>query len=222
MRVFDFSKYAPRVSAKDDVVMLVAKLQEDGATYVVTPSAQERGSAFRIAREDVRILELISPSKESGDDAEPLYQIAVDRAAPCVRLESGSVEQFWNARVEDATRLSATLRVQIAFRANGEGTLSYNGLSRPCLGKSSLAYPRDVTIGTGDKYLRRFSNEYQVWMDYAVLLWGQRGIFIHQGAATIATNGGESAGCIHLAAPHAQEFFTWITGRTRIEVSYPW
>lgn len=222
MRAFDFSKFAQPVSVSDDLIVLVAQVHEDGAAYVITPNAQEGGNAYRIAKEDVRILETIPRNREASDDTEPLYQVAVERAAPCVRLESGDVEQFWNARVEDATRLSATSRVQIAFRANGEGTLSYNGLSRPCLGKSNLAYPRDVTIGTGDKYLRRFSNEYQVWMNYAVLLWGQRGIFIHQGAATIAANGGESAGCIHLAAPHAQEFYNWIAGRTRIEVSYPW
>jgi hypothetical protein len=222
VRAFDFSKFAQRVSAQDDVVKIVAQVEQDGATYVIKPNAQERGNAFRIAQQDVQILGVISQDRESGDDAEPLYEIAVKRAAPCVRLESGSVEQFWNPRVEDATRLAATLRVQIAFGANGEGTLSYNGLSRPCLGKANLEYPRDVTIGTADKYERRYSTEFSGWMYFAVLLWGQRGIFIHQGAATLASNNGETAGCIHLADPHAREFFTWITGRTRIEVSYPW
>ena len=113
-------------------------------------------------------------------------------------------------------------RASIQFRANAEGTLTYDGKSVPCLGKPALKYPTDLTVQTSDKYERKFSNEFQVWMNWAVLIWGQRGIYIHEGPATLDTNGGPSAGCIHLAPPTAKEFYDWITGPTRITIAYPW
>ncbi|UQE03426.1 L,D-transpeptidase [Bradyrhizobium japonicum] len=51
---------------------------------------------------------------------------------------------------------------------------------------------------------------------------GQKGIFIHEGPNNLNDNGGESAGCIHLAPPDAENFYNWVTGRTRIQISYPW
>ena len=68
----------------------------------------------------------------------------------------------------------------------------------------------------------KYSNEFQVWMDFAVLIIGQQGIYIHEGPATIKDNGGPSAGCVHLAAPHAKEFYDWVVGPTRVTLTYPW
>lgn len=60
-------------------------------------------------------------------------------------------------------------------------------------------------------------------MPWAVKIWGQKGIFIHEGPDTIARNDDEpSKGCIHLASPNAKDFYDWITGNTRVQISYPW
>jgi lipoprotein-anchoring transpeptidase ErfK/SrfK len=59
-------------------------------------------------------------------------------------------------------------------------------------------------------------------MHFAILIMGDRGIYIHEGDDTIATNGGESAGCIHLAPGNAEAFWNWVSGPTRITIDYPW
>jgi hypothetical protein len=222
MRAFDFAAYTKNPATIAPAVSLVAKVWLDGDTYVVIPDPENELSAFRFAKGDVHVVDVLPPEPGAAAIAEPLYEIAVRHNAPCIKLSVGAVEQYWNALSEPQAALAATQRVRISFSANGEGTLAYNNLNRPCLGRTNLAYVRDLTVNLADKYRRRFSNEFQVWMDYAVLIDGTRGIYIHEGPATIATNGGESAGCIHLAAPHAAEFFHWITGRTRIEIDYPW
>jgi len=111
-------------------------------------------------------------------------------------------------------------RIIISLNANGEGTLECVGLGTyQCLGNPSMDYPDDVTVtgvvGT-DKFQERFSEEFQVTMKWAVLLGWQRGLFIHEGADSIAENGGVSAGCIHLAEPNAKTVYDWVDGKTRI------
>ena len=59
-------------------------------------------------------------------------------------------------------------------------------------------------------------------MDLAILIDGGRGIYIHEGPATLKENGGPSAGCVHVDKLHAKDLFDWITGRTRVTLTYPW
>jgi hypothetical protein len=126
---------------------------------------------------------------------------------------------------QDVLTTAATKQVQIRFGANGEGVLEYAGKSVPCLGSSRIDYVKDLTV-TGqigvDKFREKYSNEFEVMMHYAILVMGSRGIYIHEGADTLADNGGESAGCIHLSEKNAKPFYDWVDGRTRIQISYPW
>jgi hypothetical protein len=226
VKTFSFERFVQSRIVAKDAIALEAKLWLDGDTYLVIPNPRDEANVYRVSKQDLHIMEVLPVSGEPSATVEPLYRVQVRKDAPCIRFETRTVEQFWNSRLDDSLGAAAlplaTLRAKITFGANAEGTLEYNGLTRPCLGKSALPYPTDLTVNVTDKYRRRYSSEFQVWMDFAVLIWGQRGIFIHEGPATLGSNGGETAGCIHLAAPHAEEFFNWITGRTRIEISYPW
>ena len=55
-------------------------------------------------------------------------------------------------------------------------------------------------------------------MYWAILVDGDRGMYIHLGAV----DGSGSAGCIHLAGDDAETVYDWVDGRTRIEISYKW
>lgn len=136
--------------------------------------------------------------------------------------------------------LSATLQARIDFKKSGEGTLKYGTTTVPCLGKPGVAYPVDSIIENieGIQYEGDYGNAYKfkIWrskdfpddngnpfpMPWSVKLWGARGIFIHEGPDNLAENDGPSSGCVHLANPNAQRFYEWITGRTRMQVSYSW
>lgn len=118
-----------------------------------------------------------------------------------------------------------TKNVSISFEPNGEGTLSFGRRTVACLGSPQVSYVKDLTVKGEmdvDKFRTKFSNEYQVDMDFAILIIGQRGIYIHEGPDTIAENGGVSAGCIHLGPGNAKAFWDWVDGPTRIQISYPW
>lgn len=114
-----------------------------------------------------------------------------------------------------------TQQINIQFEPNGNGTLSCGARSYPCLGRPGTRYPQDLTITTGDKHGTHFSEEFQVWMQYSILIWGQRGIYIHEWDFCRASEG-SSAGCIHLCPGAAETVYNWISGRTRITISYPW
>lgn len=125
---------------------------------------------------------------------------------------------------------SATKRIHIRFQANGDGDLQCVGLGTfECLGRANAdcRYPVDLTvrgeIGV-DKFLSKYSNEFQVTMPYAILIWGQRGIYIHEwpGRARRAQYGSDTNGCIHLSPADAPTVYNWIDGRTRITIEYPW
>jgi hypothetical protein len=136
--------------------------------------------------------------------------------------------------------LAATLQVKIAFKNNGEGSLTYGAKTVPCLGKPGTMYPVDGIIENieGVQYEGDWGHAYKfkIWrsrefpdengnpfpMPWAVKLWGDKGIFVHEGPDNLNDNDGPSSGCVHLAKPNAENFYNWITGRTRIQVSYPW
>ena len=113
--------------------------------------------------------------------------------------------------------------IKIDFRANGEGRLAASGLGTfACLGRPGFPYKREVTVGPGDKFRSKWSSQYQVAMPWAILIHWQRGAFLHEMPATLARNGGPTAGCVHLARGDAERVWRWATGRVRVQISKPW
>lgn len=116
-----------------------------------------------------------------------------------------------------------TKRVSIHFDSTGQGHMSCNGLGVfPCLGQPGRQYPVDLTVTPADKSPEHWSDEFQELLKWCILIWGQKGIYIHEGPDTLAENGGPSAGCIHLGSGNAKSVFDWVDERTRITISYPW
>ena len=131
-------------------------------------------------------------------------------------------------------------RIHINFNAQGEGQMECRDFRTfRCLGKKGLKYPVDLTIvpsRPGVKVHPYFSQEYvcdypgigQVQvpckMNYSILIWGQRGIYIHEwpNPATYAGNGGPTGGCIHLDIGNAKLVYDWVNTKTRITMQYPW
>jgi len=115
-------------------------------------------------------------------------------------------------------------RIEIIFKPNGEGVLICGAGTFPCLGNPTVIYPTDLTVDPaqpGVKENPHNSIEYSVPMYYAILIWGQRGIYIHKGPADLASNGGPSAGCIHLDSG-AMRVYEYVDQKTRVVISYPW
>jgi hypothetical protein len=98
-----------------------------------------------------------------------------------------------------------------------------------------LRYPKDISINPASPEVKRhpyFSSEYvcdhpgvgQIGvpcrMNYAILIWGQRGIYIHEwpGAATYIGNGGP----LHVEVGDAKKIYDWLDTKTRIVITYPW
>jgi hypothetical protein len=116
-----------------------------------------------------------------------------------------------------------TKLIEITFNATGEGQMACRGLGTyPCLGQPGRQYPTDLTVTPADKSTEHWSDEFQVMMRWCILIWGQRGIYIHEGPDNLQDNGGPSAGCIHLAPGNARRVYDWLDERTRITIAYPW
>lgn len=121
----------------------------------------------------------------------------------------------------------------ITFKENGEGTLKFGNKTVRCLGEPGTMYPEKHTVNSivGKQWDEK-ADKYKVWNSVryrpAVMRWSVRlvkadGIFIHEGPDNLKDNGGEpSAGCIHVAAPNAKNFYDWIDRPTVIRISYPW
>jgi len=120
--------------------------------------------------------------------------------------------------------------VNIKFKANGAGELRCNGISTVfnCAGVPGVMYPKDLTVngkaGTSDgkppdadKFFRYYSKEHNVIMKHSILIWGQRGIHIHESTHLNPTNG-----CIYLLKGDAKRVYDYVNGKTRIVISYPW
>jgi len=120
----------------------------------------------------------------------------------------------------------ATLKIKIIFKENGEGFIQFNNESYPCLGQKNRMYPKDLTINpikdVTVKKLKHFSQEFQVVLEYAIRIWGQKGIYIHYGLDNLKDNEGDSAGCIHVEKPQIVQLYNWIDKKTRILIEYPW
>ena len=107
----------------------------------------------------------------------------------------------------------------LTFEADGSGTLKFNGKEYQCHGNNKYDYKADITLRPNDCYLRKYSAEYGVYMDYCVgPIHGQRGLYIHQGDIS------ETAGCVHLDGDDAVAFYNYVKGqnRTRLITSKPW
>jgi lipoprotein-anchoring transpeptidase ErfK/SrfK len=134
-----------------------------------------------------------------------------------------------------------TKRIHIAFNDVGEGRLECKGYRTfRCLGMKGLRYPIDIVIDpTKDKSVKQhpyFSRTYTCGfvnnqgvpqpcrMNYAIRIWGQQGVFIHEWPAptTYVANGGPTHGCIHLEIGNAKNVYDWVDGRTRVTMQYPW
>ncbi len=131
-------------------------------------------------------------------------------------------------------------RIHIKFNGLGEGQLECRGYSSfRCLGKRGLKYPPDLTINPLLPNVKRhpyFSQEYvcdnpaigefgvPCRMNYSILIWGQRGIYIHEwpNPATYIGNGGPTSGCIHVEVGDAKKIYDWVDTTTRIIMVYPW
>lgn len=122
-------------------------------------------------------------------------------------------------------------RIDISFQANGNGTLQCAAGNFKCVGNVGRKYPTDLTIQgqlNVDKFPLKHSNEFDVDMPNALLIWGQVGIFIHgwPGEATVQALGSDTRGCIHLSTDGAnsdsRRLYDWVDQPTRILISYPW
>lgn len=131
----------------------------------------------------------------------------------------------------------STKRIKITFKANGDGLLECKGGGTfKCLGQVGRQYPKDLTIKGEegvDKWKEKRSDEATtatdvIMMPWAILIWGQKGIYIHgwPGEASVAGYDGGPAGCIHVqsdnATNDAKTLYDWVDGRTRVEFEYPW
>lgn len=139
-------------------------------------------------------------------------------------LSALTMSQFGLGLTGSSSAADGIKRIEIVFRENGEGTLNCDGLGKfPCLGQPGRGYPKDLTVGPADRELNHKSREFGVDMPFAIKIWGQKGIFIHEFPDSLKDNGGvPSAGCIHLGAGNAKKVFEWIDRPTRVTISYPW
>lgn len=131
-----------------------------------------------------------------------------------------------------------TKRMNIHFNDLGEGTLECVGYQTfRCLGQKGLKYPPETTINPakpGIKQNPHYSRTYgcppynnnlgQCIMPYSILIWGQKGVYIHEwpNPATYAGNGGPTHGCIHLDRGNAHLVYAWVDRPTRLLIDYPW
>jgi hypothetical protein len=112
-------------------------------------------------------------------------------------------------------------RINIEISSNGEGTLECVGLGKfKILGDPTKKYPTDITVDpladAGVKERVHQSREFNVAMPFAVRIWGQLGIYIHEFPDNLQDNGGPSAGCIHVGKGNAEKVYNYVVTRTRI------
>lgn len=231
---FSLTSFMEHGVTRARMLPLIVYIEEHGD--LVYLSTEDKSTVYQVPRDSIRILSEAYQTILDNGKRRRYYRIEVDRSAPCLEMHCGSAGQLLeNLDKTSAKYLARTLQVKIEFSANGEGLLSYGNKKIACLGKPNLSYPPDLAVQNieGVQYQGDYKNAYkfQMWissefnnaeMPWAVKIWGQKGIFIHEGPDTLADNGGPSQGCIHLRSPNAKDFYDWITGQTRIQISYPW
>lgn len=209
------------IGAEFNEIELDAVVERDGKGLILIPDPTNPRMVVRINARDARLGEELPSPPGVVIQRGKLRRVWVKRGTPALRIHAEPFEDIIGSKLP--TVGVATLQVKIAFKANAEGSLTYGGKTVPCLGNPTINYTEDLTVqgivGT-DKFVSKYSSEFGVYMNWAVLIMGDRGIYIHEGPDNIADNDGVSAGCIHLA--DAKSFYDWVTGRTRIQISYPW
>lgn len=206
-----------------------AVVMEDGDYAILDLSKGLGNTLYRVPKAAIKVGPVEAEVTALNGEVLIVRHVTVDRKASTIQITKGPAEVFLDpierARFDRIIEVT-TLRASISFRANGEGTLQYAGRTVNCLGQKGERYPKDLSVQGSigiDKFERKFSNEYQVWMQWAILIIGLKGIYIHEGPDNIRDNGGsDSAGCIHLSEGNAKPFYDWVTGRTRITIDYPW
>jgi hypothetical protein len=131
------------------------------------------------------------------------------------------------AKISFAPSMEVTVtgRIKIKLGANGEGTLECVGLGTfKVLGEPGRDYPQDLTVTPGDKERLHISIEYDgIEMPWAIRIWGQKGIYIHEMPDNLADNDGQpSKGCIHLSKTNAPKAYDYVQTRTRVTIEAPW
>lgn len=227
-KMFSSTRYRQHRLESISRISVVASVSIDGDDVILELYPGPVGTYYKLPARSVEVVPNSLDARLSDGSTRALHRVLIDRLAPCTRVTESVVEDLLKLDVitPRGELLLTTLQVQIAFGANGEGTLAYGTKSAKCLGNVGRAYPTDLTIegieGV-DKYPVWHSTEFDVDMKWAVKIWGQKGIFIHEGPNNLNDNGGsDSAGCIHLGAPDAEVFYNWISGRCRMTISYPW
>ncbi len=118
-------------------------------------------------------------------------------------------------------------RIHIDMYNDGTGKLHLfeNNIKKktyPCQGKSGLDYYKTLDfVVIYEKFSKKYSNEFNVWMPYAILIGWKRGIYIHEG--WVDKSGGDTAGCIHLESGTAKNVYNWVeTGKTKLTFWVEW
>lgn len=113
--------------------------------------------------------------------------------------------------------------ITINFEASGEGVLVAKKMGDfRCLGRPTFPYKPEVTVNPAGKFRVKRSDEFGVDMPWAILIHWERGVYIHEMPATLATNGGPTAGCIHLDKGDAEKVWRYVSGSTRVLIRRPW
>jgi L,D-transpeptidase catalytic domain. len=170
----------------------------------------------------VRGIVKVSKAKPPTKRADPHnYYWEVSGQTPGVtKLEALTVSKLNWAKSIDVT---VTGRIIIKFEKNGEGTLECVGLGTfRVLGQPGRQYPEDLIVKPSDKERVHQSIEFEIDMPWAIKIWGQKGIFIHEMPDNLADNEGPTAGCIHLSEENAPKVYNYVKTRTRVTIEAPW
>lgn len=115
-----------------------------------------------------------------------------------------------------------------ATPTNCRGTLAFGALTVACLGMWGFPYPADFTIrpsdrGTAGNGRSAWSSEFSCWLPDAVLLVGQRGVYLHADITSARgdLSHGNTHGCINLRKGDAVRVYDAITGPVRVLVKTP-
>ncbi|MGJ4911283.1 L,D-transpeptidase [Bradyrhizobium sp. HKCCYLS2033] len=219
---FDAKAFESKAMSRAKHFEMIAEVLEDGDHYVLNPDPCRGVRMYRIKKTEVEILSGAFPIYCDVGGERPVRRLRILSNANCFGFEHGPAALLLlpNASSEALELTTATLRADVVLGPEGPGTLTYGAKSVQCRGRKGYDYVKDITnngVEDVDKFKRRWSDQYKVWMPWAVLIDGARGVFIHEFPLDI-----QSAGCIHLGTEDAQDFYNWITGKVRITISFPW
>lgn len=219
---FDAKAFEITATSRAKYFEIIAEVLDDGSQYILNPNPCRADRVYRLKKTDVEVLSDPFAMYCDGSGEKPVRRVRILSNADCFCFEHGPAALLLmpTASLEALELTTVTLRAEVALGPDGPGTLKYGAKSVQCRGKKNYNYVTDVTNNGAedvDKFKRRWSDQYNVWMPWAVLIDGARGVFIHEFPLDV-----QSAGCIHLAAEDAKDFYNWITGKVRITISFPW